>query len=119
MAEHMTPEPSEIFAEIQSSPASMQGRTKAGYVGKEADWALRFAEGHEERPGYVRVLFRSRQNEVKYVATTVNLADYPWLNSLRYGEPVQVHGLITAVGQMAIELAGVSLLKLTEPRRLG
>ena len=100
----MMPEPSEIFA----------ARGKAAYIGREVDWALRFADGQEELPGYARVLFRSRPNDIRYVAVDVPLADYPWLAWMRRNEPVQVHGRIAAVGALSIELAQPSLLQLVE-----
>ncbi len=100
-------EPSEVFA----------ARAKATYVGEEVDWALRFAGGYEALPGYARVLFRSRPNDIKYVAVDVPLADYPWLSLMRRGEPVQVRGRIAEVGAMAIELKDAGLLQLVEPSR--
>ena len=107
MAESLMSEPGEIFAARQQSTC----------IGQEVDWALRLAESHEEPAGYARVLLRSRPHEVKYVAATVPLADYPWIVSLRYGQPVQVHGLIAGIGKMSIELAGASLLQLSEAAR--
>ncbi len=104
MAETGTLVPSEVF----------EARRKTAYVGKEVDWALRFADGHEEPSGYARVLFRSRPNELSYVAVTVPRVDYPWLAGMRRGEPVQVHGCITEIGSRSIELTGVTLMPLVE-----
>ncbi len=96
--------PSDVFA----------ARRKVSFIGEEVDWALRFADGYEMLPGYARVLFRSRSNDIKYVAVDVPLADYPWIALLRRGEPVQVRGRITDVGASAIELKDAGLLQLVE-----
>lgn len=90
-------------------------RRKSSCVGEKVDWALRFADSYQALPGYARVLFRSRPNDTRYVAVDVPLGDYPWLASLRKGEPVQVRGCISEVGGNAVELASARLLKLTDP----
>ncbi len=111
-------EPAEIFTEVDARrPLHRQARAKAAFVGREVDWALRFADGYEELPGYARVLFRSRPGDLTYVAVTVPLADCPWLALLRRGQPVQVHGRIADVGATSIELKDASLLQLVESAR--
>lgn len=107
MADAIMLGPSDIFV----------ARMKARYLGKEVDWALRFADGHEEPSGDVRVLFRSRPNELSYVAVTVPRGDYPWLAAMRRGEPVQVRGCITEIGSRSIELTEVTLMPLVEAAR--
>jgi hypothetical protein len=96
-------EPSEVFA-------ARQGKA---FLGTDVDWALRFADGYEELPGYARLLFQSRAKDMTYVAVTVQLSEYPWLERLRRGEPLQVHGRIAEVGTRSIELKDASLLRLT------
>ena len=111
-------EPAEVFTEVEvQRPPHRQARAKAAFIGREVDWALRFADGYEELPGYARVLFRSRPSDLTYVAVTVPLADHPWLALLRRGEPVQVHGRIADVGATSIELKDASLLQLVEASR--
>lgn len=96
-------EPSEIFG----------ARAKNAYLGTDVDWALRFADGYEELPGYARLLFQSRARDLTYVAVTVPMADYPWLERMRQGEPLQVRGHVAEIGKRSIELTGASLLRLT------
>ena len=111
-------EPAEVFTEVDAQrPLHRQARAKAAFIGKEVDWALRFADGYEELPGYARVLFRSRPHDIKYVAVTVPLADHPWLAALHRGDPVQIHGRIAEVGSISIELKDASLLQLVDTNR--
>lgn len=110
-------EPANIFEKIEAQPPLMRGQAKAAYIGKEVDWALTFADGYEDRSGKVRVMFRSRPHEIEFIAMRVALAEYPWLRSLRRGEPVQVRGRIADVGSTSIELRDARLLQLTEAAR--
>lgn len=103
MEMNQVPEPSEVF----------NARMKSAFLGQEVDWALRFADGHKPLRGYARLLFRNQPNDVKYVAVDVPLSNYPWLSSLRPGEPVQVRGRIAGVDNSSIELQDASLLQLT------
>lgn len=98
-------DPGEIF----------EARSKEDYIGKEIDWAMHFADGGEDLPGYARVFFRSRLRDIKYVALDVPIAEYPWLATMHRGEPVQVRGRIAKVGSLSIELSQPTLLQLVEP----
>ena len=110
-------EPGEIFAAIEKQPPLMRAQTKVAYIGQEVGWALTFEDGFEEQSGKARVLFRYQPHDIKYIAMSVPLSDYPWLRSMRRGEPVQVHGRIAAIGTMSIELKDASLLQLVEAAR--
>ena len=109
MSEHLAQEPSEIFG----------AERKSAYLGSDVDWALRFADGYEQLPGYARLLFRSRARDVKYVAVTVPMESYPWLAQMKHGEPLQVHGRVSEISPNAIELTGVTLLRLSSTLRPG
>ncbi len=101
--------------EMISAPAEVfAARSKSACIGREVDWALRVVDVREEMPGYVRMLFRSRLNDVTYVAAEVPLARYPWLAGMRRGEPAQVRGRIATVGSLSIELAQPRLAQLVD-----
>ncbi len=107
-------EPEGIFAEIEATPEPLRDEAKAAYAGQKVQWSLLLADMHELKPGEVRVLFRRRANELQFIGTTVLRANYPWLQTLRIGETVQLHGSIAAIHRLCIEL---ETLDLTRTRR--
>ncbi len=106
-------EPGEILAEIAARPLLAREQAQAGYLGQYVDWTLILADVHRVTSGEVRLLLRRRANEMRYVATNVALANYPWLTSLHNGSAVQLRGRIAAVDSRAIEIDAADVIRTT------
>ncbi len=102
-------EPGKIFAEMKAQPPLMQDRAKAAYLSREVDWILTLADGHEERPGWARLMFRRQRSDLSFVAARVPLSDCPWLRHVHSGETIRLRGRIADVNARSIELEGASV----------
>ena len=96
-------ESSDIFEEIQAQPPLMRQEIRDTFIGKEVEWLLTFANGSVHR-GRAEVYFHAGPRNSGMVAGTASLAEYPWLKSLRVGEVVRVHGHISRVQALMINL---------------
>ncbi len=104
-----TEEATRIFSEIEACPPLMRDKVKAAYLSREVDWILTLADGHEERPGWARLMFRRQRSDLSFVAARVPLSDCPWLRYVHSGETVRLRGRIADVNARSIELEGASV----------
>ena len=108
-----TDEAVRIFSEIEACPPLMRAKARAAHVGKEVDWIASFFSGEIENKKRAFVAFRHEASD-KMIFTRVSLADYPWLESARRGEPVRLQGRISGIGPLTIDLEAVSLSPVAE-----
>lgn len=106
--------PSDIFAELEACPPFMRDQAKAAYLSREVDWILTLADGHEERPGWARLMFRRRRSDLGFVAARVPLSDCPWLRHVRSGETIRLRGRIAGIDALSIEVEGASVSQVIE-----
>ena len=95
--------PSVIEAAVRSYPPLKREEIRKTYMGKEVDWLATFTNGWKERKGQAGLAF-----QVEPMGLTIfgvaSLASYPWLESLRAGEAVQVLGTIRKLDGTSITL---------------
>ncbi len=109
----MTDEAAKIFSEIETGPPLMRARARAAYLGKEIDWTAAFFSGDPEDEQRAFLAFRHEPSQ-KMIFVRVALADYPWLQSAQRGERVRLHGRISDVGSLTIDLEAVRLVQVAE-----
>ena len=107
-------DPSEIFAKIEASPPLMREQVKAAYVGKKVDCTATFLDGHVDPDGFARLAFHYDPHEVRMLIVRVALVNYPWLRTTRSGEAVRLHGRISKIENLSIELETATVTQLAE-----
>lgn len=108
-------QPMEIFAEIEAQPPFMRTEAIQRYLGREVEWILTFRDGYESQPGQAHLMLQFASHDIRHVATTVALENYPRLKNARSGQLVQVHGRILRIGTLNIELQMIELAFCAEP----
>ena len=108
-----TDEAVRIFSEIEACPPLMRAKARAAHVGKEVDWTASFFSGEMEDEVCAFVAFRHEVSD-KMIFARISLADNPWLESAKRGEPVRLQGRISSIGPLTIDLEAVSLSPVAE-----
>ncbi len=102
-----------IFSEIEARPPLMRAKARATHIGKEVDWTATFFSGEPEDEQRVFLAFRHEASD-KMIFTRVVMADYPWLQSMQRGALVRLHGRISDIGPLTIDLKAASLSPVAE-----
>ncbi len=104
-----SPEPSDIFTELDSCPPLMREEAKNVYLSTHVDWLLTFSNGEIDPQKQARLILRYDPHSARMVVASVALHDYPWLRSTPTGKLIQVSGRISKIEPLWIELNPVVL----------